>query len=259
MIDAIIFSDNNPQMLSLTLQSLEKNLPKDSKVSIIYSCSDTKTPKGYLSLMSGIKTSLNLYWNPTNSLKETILGVLKTITSKEVIILTDGDVLFEKFDDSVIKECLAQDDVLCHSLRLGLNTTVCVRMECENVIKAEESENHIKWNWTKHYLDFGYPFSLHGHVFNTKEILKLIKKTNFSSYIELEDGLQMFEYYPKEFMTAFKESKSIFMPYIPDSITIEDFLNGYIPDFDNMNFSNMKQCEGNVKFETIKKENNEKK
>ncbi len=254
MIEIIVFSYNNPQMLSLALKSLETNLPK-TNVNVLFSSGDMKTPKGYLSVMER-KTSLNIYWHPAKqkgeSFKEILLTVLKTIGSKEIIFLTDEDILFKKVDFDVIEKCLNQNDVLCHSLRLGLNTTYCSRMLCENVIKAEEKEDYIKWNWTKHYMDFGYPFSLHGHAFNTKEISKLIKKTRFENFVELEDNLQLFEYYPKEFMTASKESVSVLSPYNPEFITIEEFLDGYTPDFNSMDFSKVNFCEGEIHFENIK-------
>lgn len=250
MFDTIIFSNNNPQRLSLTLQSL-KNFPKESVFYIFYTCQDIYN-EGYEWLKKK-NSSLNIEWVPYKNFKEELVETLKTkIKSNEILFLTDIDVVFKEFDYNIIKNCLSQEDVLCHSLKLGKNITFCARMGVDNVIKTEDFDTHIKWDWTKHYLDFGYPFSLNSHVFNLKDITKLIQKTNFRNHIELEDGLQMFEHYPKQFMTAFRESRSVVVPNNPDYITYEEFNKGYIPDFDSMNFSNLNKCEEEIYFENIK-------
>ena len=253
MLDIIILSQDNPQMLSLTLQSLKKKF-SEVKINVLFHGIEKGTPKGYLQLLEHWGEFSEIYWHTTNigNYKKNLINLLKTLMSKEVLFLTDGDVLFDDFDISEVQKCLLNDEVLCHSLRLGLNTNVCTRMECENVIKAREEDNHIIWDWSKHYLDFGYPFSLHGHIFNTKEITKLIKKAVFNDHFTLEEGLQMFELFPKKHMTAFKYSKSVFIPYNPEFITIDDFLDGYIPDFESMDFTNINKCEGEIHFENIK-------
>lgn len=251
MFDTIIFSYNNPQRLSLTLQSLRKNFPEDSKFYVFFSCHESLN-EGYEWLKKS-NSSVNIEWILHKNLKEEIVDVLKNkIKSQEVLFLTDTDVVFKILDFKTIQECLLQEDVLCHSLKLGKNTTFCSRMGVENVIKTEDFDNYIKWDWTKHYLDFGYPFSLNAHVFNLKDITKLIQKTNFKNHIELEDGLQMFEHFPKQSMTAFKESNSVVVPNNTDYITYEEFDKGYVPYFDSMDFSGLDKCEEEVYFENVK-------
>ena len=84
----------------------------------------------------------------------------------------------------------------------------------------------LRWNWTKHYLDFGYPLSFNGHIFNTKEITKLIKKVRADNYIELEEKLQMFDYYPKEYMASFPMNVAMCINEVTsDKIPIEKFNN----------------------------------
>ena len=66
----------------------------------------------------------------------------------------------------------------------------------------------IKWNWTKHYLDFGRPLDLSGgHIFHKKEIFKLFKSWKYESLEELENNFDKLDYYPKEYMASYTESK----------------------------------------------------
>ena len=77
-------------------------------------------------------------------------------------------------------------------------------MNCNNVFLPLKKENNILyWDWSVHYLDFGYPFNLDGTVYRGKELLKFIKNINFDNSIELENSLQIFDNYPKNIMCCF--------------------------------------------------------
>ena len=71
----------------------------------------------------------------------------------------------------VVDAISLDEDVVCFSLRLGMNTTVCYTLSAENVLKDIEAINGLmKWDWKLRYLDFGYPFSTSGHIFRSKDI-----------------------------------------------------------------------------------------
>ena len=247
MIEIVVFSEKNPQMLSLTLQSLQKNMP-NSRINVIYPLQDKAFNEGY-----DICKKYSVNFVAAVKYKESLMLLLKSFNKNDrVLFMTDRDVLFNSIDGETIETCLNQNDVLCFSLRLGENVTYCNRMESDNVIKVENFNDYIKWNWAKHYLDFGYPFSLQGHIFNIKEIIKLIRNVSFNSYVDLEDALQMYENYPKTQMTSFQDSKAIHLLNDNTYITYKEFLDGYIPDFNGMDFSKIKECEKEIYFENTK-------
>ena len=111
--------------------------------------------------------------------------------------------------DTNIEDIMSDQDIFCMSLSLGRNVKTSYANDCTNVLLNEENigKNYIKWNWVKHYLDFGRPLELGaGHTFHRKEITKLFKKWNYESIQELEESFDKLDYYPKELMSSFKKS-----------------------------------------------------
>lgn len=177
MINAIVFK-NNPQH-GLFLESLEKNAPGVFKVSEIHD---------------------------SENFKQELLGLISS-DYEYTAFFTEGDILFNVINESEIIDTLSDEEVLCFSLRLGENTTHCNALNMvNNLYDQEVAGNIIKWEWSKHYLDFGCPLSLDGHIFRTKEIYKLVKNIPFKNSDSLEEGLQAYEFLPREKMAAFKNS-----------------------------------------------------
>lgn len=273
-IQYIVFSLNNPQGLSLTLQSL-KHIEDKENVIVLYS-SNAECEEGYelvkeIAVPVGTLEDLSGNGNDAKQEKNTLQpsiafplinvgqnlkeNLLKYINKDDIPVcfMTDEDVLFNSFNTSIIYDCLAQDDVFCFSLRLGNNVKDCPQMNCENVIIAKQNNGYIKWDWTLHYLDFGYPLALSGHVFNSKEVTKLIKNISFRNHLELEEELQIFQNYPKTQMCAFDHSVSVGLTNVEEYIKLEDFLDGYIPDYDSMDFKDISSVCKEIHFENRKR------
>jgi len=250
MIEIIVFSENNPQMLFLTLESLQKNAPKN-KINIIYQVNDNLF-EGY-EICEAHYPKMN-FINSKIDYKQDLKSLLKTFNkANQVLLMTDRDILFEPFDESIIQSMMNNNDILAFSLRLGKNVTHCARMDSDNILKAEDVKDGMKWDWTKHYLDFGYPFSLQGHIFNIKEFNRFVKNTQFENRNSLEEGLQMFENYPKTFMAAFNKSKIVYLTNGSDYISYAEFLDGYEPQLESMDFNKLDRCESEIYFENLKR------
>ena len=131
----------------------------------------------------------------------------------------------------------------------------------------------MKWDWTLHYLDFGYPFSTEGHIFRKKDIYKLTKKSNFANAEELEASL--FEYtetFPRNKMVSYKESVLVGAPAGRIQQSIEDekelmyknsearvrrkkmnemFLDDSFINLESIDFSNIEGCHQKLDFGDI--------
>jgi len=119
-------------------------------------------------------------------------------------------------------------------------------------------DNTIKWDWTQHYVDFGYPLSVDGHIFRTKDIFKLVRKVAFKNPNEMEAGLQIFDTYPRNKMVSYKQNALINTPINMVQDTFEnregeefgvnidslneEYLNGKIINLDAIDFSKIKGC-----------------
>lgn len=194
MINAIVFK-NNPQH-GLFLESLEKNAAGIFKVSEI---------------------------QDSENFKQELLGLISS-DYEYTAFFTEGDILFSEISEDEITNSLSDEEVLCFSLRLGENTTHCNALNIVNNLYGQEVINNvIKWEWSKHYLDFGCPLSLDGHIFRTKEIYKLVKNIPFKDSYSLEEGLQAYEFLPREKMAAFKNSVLVLANVqTPESPVIEE-------------------------------------
>jgi hypothetical protein len=250
----------------LCLESINKNSEQGTfNVNVIYTSSNSDFESGYEKLKQE-NIIQGIQWIQQTDFKNNVLQLLQTNADLSCFA-TDDDILYRKIDVDKIKNTLKEDqDVFCFSLRLGKNVKYCYSMNCNNVlIPLEEGSDLIKWDWTKHYADMGYPLSVDMHVFRTKDILKLTKQVTFKNPNEYEAALQIFESFPRFKMAAFENSSVVNSPTnivqntfqnragesfgISSKELNEKYLNGEIIDFDKIDFSNIVGCHQELKFE----------
>ena len=208
MINAVVFGDSNYNLLD---ESLDKNA-------------------------AGIfKTT---YIKNSETFKDDLLKALSS-DLEYTAMFSQKNILFAKIKEEDIAQVLSDDDVICFSLRLGENTTYCSLFEMVNNLHGQEIIGDImKWDWSKHYLDFGFPLSINGHIFRTKELFKLIKKVPFTNAHKLEEALQIFEFLPREKMASYKQSVLV---------SAKDLSTPDFPAFDDLDFSNINSVEQTIK------------
>ena len=268
MINTIIFSYNRASQLRLLLESIEKHAKDVFKVNIIYKFSRDDYKLGYEKLKNE-KILENANWVSEINFKEDVLSLFNK-DYKYTCFFTDDDIFyFPVKEDEITKHLEEDQEVFCFSTRLGLNTTYCYTMNAEeNLYGVKEYGDFIKWNWAKHYLNFGYSLSVNGNIFRTKEISKLVKNTNFHNPNSLEGGLQMFDTFPKEYMVAYTHSCLVNSPnnivnethpnrkgekYAYSTLELNDkYLTGEVIDYDVIDFSDIRGAHQELLF-TLKK------
>lgn len=211
MINSIVFSKDRAAQLNLLLNSIEKNAKNIFELRIIYTSSNEEFKKGYEKLIEMYPEAK--WFEQSDDFKRDVMTNLET-DNKHTCFFTDDDIIYRTItEDDLISKLEENDNTFCFSTRLGLNTTRCYTMNSDNVIKPEyQDDKFISWDWKVHYLDFGYPLSVDGHVFRTNEIMKLTKKVKFENPNTYEASLQMFDGFPKSKMWAYKESALVNSP-----------------------------------------------
>ena len=79
----------------------------------------------------------------------------------------------------------------CLSLRLGQNTVMqdiyrgqhCIIPDIHNIIERNDDKLFV-WNWTplgNAHTNFGYPFSVDGHIYSKKDILPIIQQYEYDT------------------------------------------------------------------------------
>lgn len=277
-INTIVFSKDNAAQLSLFLESVKKNASEVFNLNVFIEYTEDNYQKGYEIISTDNKYSdVNfIYPEVHNALypdyfKKSVLDIIKEKCDYFTFFLDDNIIYNEIKLDDIINQIESDDDIVCFSLRLGENTKNCYTLGAENVLSnIEDCGDFMKWDWTLHYLDFGYPFSTEGHVFRRKDIYKLSKKCRFVNAEELEASL--FDYtetFPRNKMVSYKESALVGAPAGRVQQSIEDtmelaykrseakvrrrmmntlFVEGNFPTLESIDFSNIEGCHQKLDF-----------
>lgn len=194
---ALIINNKNTKSLEKLIESLRSNAFGQLEISVF-----DKT--GKINKTEGLKLKSE------GPLKKWIIDEIDNEKDGLSMIIDENKLCLEPFDISSIEMTMKNQEIFCFSLALGKNITFCSNMNCENILKIDGEENGIiTWDWSLHYMDFGYPLNLDGTIFRNRELSKLVKSVSFDDSIELESALQIFDNYPLTKMAAFSESKMI--------------------------------------------------
>jgi len=159
-INAIVFSNDNAAQLNIFLESVNKNAPGVFDLNIIIKGTEEYFDEAYGRVVDDKRFSHVNFERETDDFRE---QVVENLNSKHdyACFFLDDNIIYKviKLED-ITSQIEADDDVVCFSLRLGENTTKCYTLGAENVLNdIEDCGDFMKWDWTLHYLDFGYPFS----------------------------------------------------------------------------------------------------
>jgi len=246
MINTIILSENNPARLRILLQSARKNSMGEFNFNILHRSLNSD----YEPLYEKLKTEfsdLNINWTGYSNFKEAVLRFLQS-NAHMSMFMRDEDVFCGNENYSEIKTLMEQDqDVLCFSLRLGKNTKLCRNMNTTNTLFGETEifdGKMMKWDWSKHMLDYGFFPSTEGHIFRTRELLKMIKQVAFENFDQLEENMyEIFESFPRQMMCSFSNSVIVKDIAGPDNKQINQmYLEGNPIEFSEMDFSSVDGC-----------------
>ena len=195
MLDIVVFSKDRAAQLDLLMQSLDKNIPQigDSGVSknVIYTASSVDFSVGY-NRFQNIWEEVNLVYE-NKSFRDALYEVLRSPypdnDGEYVLFFTDDDIVYrEVFPDELSHESYdklftTDEELGAFSLRLGRNTfiqdpyTNTITMLPE--VFGRVNEGIVQWEWKKQtqHSNFAYPFSVDGHIFRKRDVLKILDNT----------------------------------------------------------------------------------
>jgi hypothetical protein len=196
--------------LNLLLDSIKHYAEGIFNISVIYTSSSDQFAIGYEKLIWAENDRVN--WIREASFERDVQKALES-DLQYTCFFTDDDVLFRPVSESEMTGALADENVICFSMRLGKNTVYCYALDTENsLMEFEESAGLIKFDWSHHPADYGYPLSLDGHVFRTNEITRMTKVISFSNPNTYEANLQVFRDDLPRKMTSYARSALVGVP-----------------------------------------------
>lgn len=189
MIQTIIFSKNRPAQLDLLLRSANRAYGILTNIHVLYDHTNQNFNAGYLRCIEQHKT---VTFTREFHFQEQLFSLLLNGDSTNVVFLCDDDIVTRPFMD-VAPDFLFSEfrELLCVSLRLGMNTTYCYPLK-RNQRTPNWKTNLYKsllWEWEGSECDWGYPGSLDGHIFNRNLLRAILSDAKFSNPNELEESL----------------------------------------------------------------------
>ena len=186
MITSVVFSKNRACQLDLLLRSIEKNLPQFENIWVLYEATTPSFFAGYELLISRFP---KIHFIKQINFQTDTFYLLNNIACKYVCFFVDDNVITRKcsiIGSDILNTCVFKDqNAACFSLRLGTNIKI---QDIYNNLPIEYpkdfsyyiiepyKEQILLWNWTtiRTFGDFGYPFSVDGHIYQKKDILPFL-------------------------------------------------------------------------------------
>jgi hypothetical protein len=171
VITAIVFSRDRAMQLDLLLRSLPDEL---DPVYVICRPTTDEHEESYALLLGRDlgREDRDLQFLPDEGNLPAMCRELLPDTGL-ACFLTDDSVFYRRPGLQTIPWLV--DEELCHSFRLGLNTTYCYPLYAtQELPHRHEYNGEFNWRWADAEGDFGYPGSLDGHVFRTSHLRRCL-------------------------------------------------------------------------------------
>ena len=204
----IIFSKDRAMQLDALLRSMYHYSLNPPKVFVLYNSSNQLFDSAYQELISAHKHKEAHFIKEVNFNQDLKSLFLKVTTPKVLFLVDDlmfkNQVDFKRFSEVDTKLFVA-------SLRMGNHLRFSYTLQREQ--KAPMFENNsefqemINWSYQQGELDWAYPLSVDGHLFDTQEMKVLVEELNYKAPNSFEEALQiMTPLFKKRTGVCFKES-----------------------------------------------------
>ncbi len=207
-----IYSEKGAFKIKMFLENLPKTLSENKTVFVVkYKLDEDLVAINKIIEEQTVLPKECFYIKKENEFdfKEYFIAILSGIQEELVCFLTTDCIFIDEFDKNKIEKTFMNEPALfSFSLKLGKNIVKNTKVGAKNIlIPTEEKDGVVLYDWSKHYVDFGDPFNLHGNVLRRKEILKFSRNLKFNDIFTLEDEMGVFMNFPKNIAACFEDSK----------------------------------------------------
>jgi hypothetical protein len=187
-INIVVFSKDRAMQLELFLRSFYTFVRNADQyvINMLYTTSTVEFMQGYVKLCTYVKE--NVVFHIEFNFKKDIIELIDP-AKEHTVFFTDDDVFINHFDfyDKQMETFEWDDSIVCRSLRLNKNLTYCYPKQAPMKQPPFLSDNTFEWRGQDG--DYGYPMSLDGHIFRTKEILPFLRDLDYISPNTLESKM----------------------------------------------------------------------
>ena len=167
------------------------------KLTIIYRASSAAHEAAYLEVFREYANLVEVFRQESRQdFKAQLIDALAKSAAGHIFFLVDDNLFVEPVDMASFAD---QASMYCvPSLRMGKNLSRSyTQQRCQAVpylssFGTTADESLLAWLWKSGELDWNYPLSVDGHIFQRAEILALTKILDFDSPNRFEEQLQKF-------------------------------------------------------------------
>lgn len=194
----IIFSMDRAIQLHALLGTLREKLSSPLPIYILYRSSSVEHKEAYAEVerMYSNEQVIFIEQSTKSTFKSQLISIIDRIGTDKLFFLVDDILVTDNIEVSDFEEIKCEKYVL--SLRLGKNLTSSYNAQAvqplPSFLSAEKiPRDTVCWKWNEGMFDWGYPLSVDGHVFLTKEMRAMVNSISFNSPNTFEGNLQLFK------------------------------------------------------------------
>ena len=214
-VTIIVFSKDRAIQLHALLASFFKLVKGKAELKVLYTASTPEHKVAYQKLES-IFANRGVAFTFESDFREDLIRLLDQVRASKLMFLVD---------DIVFKAPLDLDELTAHNtnlfvptLRMGSHLTYCYPRKVEMPLPSflngiVDDPDKMVWRWRDGKVDWTYPLSVDGHLFDANEMRIIIESLQFKAPNSLEESMQLFNpIYQKRYGLAFKDSVILNIP-----------------------------------------------
>jgi hypothetical protein len=218
LVGCIVFSMDRALQLHALLCSYFEKVKNCAPIHVLYRASTEAHEKAYNETFGlfGSRSISIVKQETKDSFRAQVLSLIASLHSEKVFFLTDDDVFIDDVD--MLDFSRFETRTAVASLRMGSHLTRSYPRQEEQSLPqfisgAIGGTDRLCWFWKSGAHDWGYPLSVNGHLFSTREILTLAEHTEFTSPNTFEANLQQHaKYFMHRYGICYKRSKILNIP-----------------------------------------------
>lgn len=190
----VIFSKDRPIQLNATIESYFLHCDDPVEIKVIYRASNEMFRNGYKDLIK-IHANKKVEFVQEINFRNNLISVLNLLNTKLVFFLVDDIIFKSKFSHKSFLDLKNSHNYIL-SLRLGENLNYCYPSSSSQELPKFKyiGKKFNSWSFRKSNYDWGYTFSVDGHIYNLIKIKNMTKSINFSGPNSYESNMNIFKH-----------------------------------------------------------------
>lgn len=208
-LSILIFSKDRPMQLEALLQSVRKSIGGEFQLVVQWSTSSAEFEHAYDQLL---KANKDLIYKSVKEVdfKKDLIGILETAKFSRLMFLVDDILFTNPFDVSWLEGLDLKKVVPSVRLWSGINYTQPSDVSSPPpVLQPYLKGPWQKFSWVKSNGYWAMPLAVDGNIFDKKEILFLLKRSQFKAPNTLEKALG-----PYRFLFKYRQGLCLDRPVI---------------------------------------------